>query len=169
MDLPDMPNYKDNNSYFFKYESRMESGMQIGKKSSFCCFLCPQICMFVYKGILIQMFTTKTRCSTDSCTYTKRAKENTLSAGKKKVERGVKKKWELETEGPTGNVHRRETEERQKSGEVRGSLWEKKHHQNFKVFSRHCSRTLTSTVPAWEYLKAWQTPLRAVIHLWAGR
>lgn len=49
------------------------------------------------------------------------------------------------------------------SGKVRASLWEKKHQQNFKLCLWHCSHTLTSTVPDWEYLSACQTLLRALV------
>lgn len=63
----------------------------VKKKASFCCFMCPHICMFVHTGNIIQMFTTKTRWCTVSYTYTKRAKENALSKEKEKLKEVLKR------------------------------------------------------------------------------
>lgn len=56
------------------------------------------------------------------------------------------------------------------SEEVRVSLWESQHWQNFKLCLWRCSHTLTPAVSAWDSLKACQTLLWAVvIHFGAER
>ncbi len=95
----------------------------------------------------------------------------------KKLKDMLKRNWS-ESERQMDIKGRRETGKRVRtgrdraieSGEVRAGLWEKNHRQNFKLCLWHCSHTLTSTVPAWEYLKTCQTLFRVVvIHFGAGR
>lgn len=96
---------------------------------------------------------------------------------RREIERCVNKKWERGRERQTERQRAQERDVKVRgrdgaaeSGEVRVSLWEKQHWQNFKSCLWRCSHTLTPAVSAWDSLKACQTLLGAgVIHFGAER